>query len=369
MNVGPTIPITRPWLPDADVYHAVIQDILDRRFVSNFSKYATLLEQRAAPIIGNDRPFAVASCDVGLTLAWRALGVTEGEVLVPSFTFCSTVNALRWNGLEPVFVDINPRTLCLDPDDARRKINDRTTGICAVHVFGRPAHFSELHDLAAEHGLATVFDAAHALGAKVDDEPVGAVGDASVFSLSGTKLAVAGEGGLAVFRDPDAQQRFERLRNYGFLYDYNCAEVGLNGKLSEMNAAMGWLSLELLPAAIGRREELVECYRTELSGLDGLRFQAQPPHGTKQVHKDFAVIFDRPESRATVEEALLNVGVQTKRYFLPVHSMDAYAEHNVADLPVTESIYKRILCLPLFHDLDDASLRTVVRTIRRTIGS
>src|SRR5262249_42951264 len=158
----------------------------------------------------------------------------------------STVNALRWNGLEPVFADLDPQTYCLDPGDVRRRITTRTVGIAAVHVFGLPAAIAPLEDLAREHGLKLVFDAAHGLGGRHRGPALGALGDASVFSLSGTKLVTGGEGGLAPFRSPDVAERFTYLRAYGFKADYNCRYLGLNGKLSELNAALAWLSLDLL---------------------------------------------------------------------------------------------------------------------------
>src|SRR5262249_30338302 len=157
-------------------------------------KYSSLLEQRAAEVIDHPAPLCVSNCDVGLTLAWRALGCAAGEVIVPSFTFCSTVNALSWNGLTPVFADIDPHTFCIDPSHVRSKITSRTVGIAPVHTYGCPAPIAELDSLAEEFGLKVVFDAAHGLGASYRGQGMGAFGDASAFSLSGTKLVTGGEG-------------------------------------------------------------------------------------------------------------------------------------------------------------------------------
>src|SRR5262249_8640250 len=155
---------------------------------------------------------------------------------------------------------------------------------------------------------------------------LGAYGDAALFSLSGTKVVTAGEGGLATFRCPEAAERFRRLRGYGFLGDYDCQEVGLNGKLSEMNAALGYLSLELLEPAVRRRRALARYYRDQLRTVPGLRFH-QAARGDRHAYKDFAILFERSEQCATVEQALKETGVETKRYFLPVHRMKAYVEH------------------------------------------
>jgi dTDP-4-amino-4,6-dideoxygalactose transaminase len=357
------IPITRPPLPPLGQFTEVVAEIFRSRMLSNFAKYTRLLEERAAVVLGHPSPQCVSSCDVGLTLAWRALKCPPGEVIVPSFTFCSTVNALRWNGLDPVFCDVDPYTYCLDPAEARRLITPRTIGIAAVHTFGLPAAIEPLERLAGEHGLKLVFDAAHGLGGRYHETPLGAFGDASVFSLSGTKLVTAGEGGLATFRNPDDAERFTFLRVYGFKGDYNCRYIGLNGKLSELNAALGWLSLDLLETALARRHEQVRRYRLALADCPGLTWQAVPA-GYVHGYKDLAVRFRTPQQRVAVEAALAAAGIMTKRYFFPVHRMDAYRSDACRPLPVTDHLHERLLCIPLYHDLPDGVIDAVAELIR-----
>lgn len=362
-----SIPITRPHLPPLEQFTEVIADIFQTRMLSNFAKYTKRLEERAARILDHPQPYSVSSCDIGLALSWKALECPPGEVIVPSFTFCSTVNALRWNGLTPVFADVDPETYCIDVDDARRLITPRTVGVAAVHVFGLPAPIAPLESLARDHGLKLVFDAAHGLGGRYRGSALGAFGDASVFSLSGTKLVTSGEGGLATFRDPAAAERFTFLRVYGFKGDYNCRYIGLNGKLSELNAALGWLSLDLLDAALARRQAQVERYRDALADRADATWQAVPAdrvHG----YKDLALQFRTAEKRAAVESALAAQGVMTKRYFFPAHRMDAYAEFVRRRLPVTDQLHDRLLCIPLYHDLPDETLDSIAATIRRTLG-
>jgi dTDP-4-amino-4,6-dideoxygalactose transaminase len=360
-----TTPIARPHLPERDRFMDLVADLFDTRMLSNFGKYAWLLEQRAAGAIGHSRPLCVSSCDVGLTLAWKALGCNSGEVIVPSFTFCSTVNALAWNNLTPVFADVDPQTFCLDPDEVRRLISPRTVGIAVVHTYGCPAPVDEFEAIARQKKLALVFDAAHGLGASYRGRGLGACGDASAFSLSGTKIVTGGECGLVTFRDSVAAERFERLRSYGFIGDYNCREVGLNGKLSELNAGLAWLSLELLPEASARRREQVGWYYEDLADC-GVTFQ-RVPDGCVHGYKDFAILFRRPEERAAVEAALAHRGVQTKRYFFPAHRMAAYAHLPAARLPVTEDVYERVLCLPIFFDLARDDVRMICRTMRAAV--
>jgi dTDP-4-amino-4,6-dideoxygalactose transaminase len=357
------IPITRPHLPAREALTSIVEELFETRMLSNFGKYTQLLERRAAAALGNPLTLSVSSCDIGMLLAWQALDCPPSEVIVPSFTFCSTVNTLRWNGLVPVFAEIDPDTYCIDVEDVRRQITPRTVGISAVHVFGLPAAIEPLEHLANEHGLKLVFDAAHGLGGRYRDTPLGAFGDASAFSMSGTKLVTSGEGGLITFRDPAVAERFSFLRVYGFKADYNCRYVGLNGKLSELNAALGWLSLELLDAARSRRHEQVGRYRDALADCSSITWQEVPAdcvHG----YKDLAIRFHTPAERTAVEAALAAAGVMTKRYFFPVHRMDAYRSYVRRPLPATDYLYDRVLCIPLYHDLSDQAIDAIAGMIR-----
>jgi dTDP-4-amino-4,6-dideoxygalactose transaminase len=356
------IPITRPHLPAPEAFNAIVEELFTTRMLSNFSKYSQLLEERAAVVLDHPAPLCVSSCDIGLALAWKALECPPGEVIVPSFTFCSTVNALSWNGLEPVFAEVDPETYCIDVDDARRLITPRTVGIAAVHVFGLPAEIEPLQDLAVEYGLKLVFDAAHGLGGRHDGKALGAFGDASVFSLSGTKLVTGGEGGLATFRDPESAERFSFLRAYGFKADYNCRHIGLNGKLSELNAALAWLSLDLLEETMTRRQAQVESYRQALISIADLTWQKVAP-GSVHGYKDLAVKFRTSAQRKAAETALTAAGVMSKRYFFPVHRMDAYREHALRRLSVTDNLYDRLLCIPVYFDLEDEQIDDIAKLV------
>ncbi len=365
-DTNASIPITRPHLPPVERFTEVVAEIFQSRMLSNFAKYSRLLEERAATILDHPSPYSVSSCDIGLTLAWQALECPPGEVIVPSFTFCSTVNALRWNGLVPVFADVDPKTYCIDPEHVRRLISPRTVGIAAVHVFGLPAPIGALETLAHEHGLRLVLDAAHGLGGRYQGKALGGFGDASVFSLSGTKLVTGGEGGLATFRDPADAERFTFLRVYGFKGDYNCRHIGLNGKLSELNAALAWLSLDLLETALERRHAQVERYRRALAECPDISWQAIPA-GCVHGFKDLALRFRKPDQRLAAETELAAAGIMTKRYFFPAHHMEAYKPFVRGRLPVTDELRERLLCIPLYHDLADETLDTIASVIRQSL--
>lgn len=361
------IPIARPSLPPFDKYRELIEDIFRRRYVSNFAKYSSLLEERASETLGENL-LAVASCDTGLMLAWRALGVSSGEVIVPSFTFASTVNSIVWNGLRPVFADIDPRSLCIDPTGVQSLISPETVAIVGVHCFGEPVP-EELDQIAVHHGFKLVFDAAHAIGTTVHGQSLAGRGDVSVFSLSGTKTITAGEGGLAAIRDADVRKRFAELRNYGFLGDYDAKAAGINGKMSEMNAALGYLSFQMVDELIERRQEIAIRYRRNLAQFAQLHLPAMPPPGDTKSFKDFAIVFPDGRSREAAELSLSRNGIETKRYFLPVHLMSAYREMPMrGPLPVTEEMYDRALCVPIFFDLEDVQIDEISEIISVAIS-
>jgi len=359
------LPITRPSLPPLEAYTALLRDIWQSRMLSNFGKYALLFETRAQEYLGNPCVCAVVNCDIGLVLSLAALDLPAGsECLIPSFTFSSTINAVLWNRLHPVFVDVDPTTFNVDVAAAARRVTTRTRVVVATHVFGSPPDVAGLVSLCARHGLRLVFDAAHAFGAIYDGKKVGHpdLGDFQVFSFSGTKAVTAAEGGLIAFRDAQLLERLQKLRAYGFRFDYVADVVGLNGKMSELHAALATLTIGLVEEAVGRRHALAERYRRQLSSCPGLSFQRHLP-GARTTYKDFAILC--PERRDELAETLGQGGIQTKKYFLPLHTMPAYAPYRRKDddLAVTEAVYKRVLCLPIFNDLEETDLDRVCEIV------
>jgi dTDP-4-amino-4,6-dideoxygalactose transaminase len=319
--------------------------------LSNFGSFAQTLERQTCNYLGVDTR-VVVSGDIGLTLVLSCLGLPVGSpAFVPSFTFNSTVNAVLWNGLRPVFVDIDPGTLNLDVQQAAAlAARQRPALIVATHVFGNPADVDGLAALAASTGARLVFDAAHAYGSRRNGVAVGGFGDAEVFSLSGTKPVTTAEGGLVSSREPELLDRLVHARAYGFQHDYNSKRLGLNGKMSELHAALGVLSLGRVEEALRRRAEHVQRYQARLSHIPGIAFQAVRPED-RSTYKDFAVLFADQTSRDRVEAALGRASVQTKRYFRPCHRMDAFSRYALEPLPATDDAYARILCLPLFEAL------------------
>lgn len=361
------IPITRPALPELDEYVALLEEVWASRMLSNFATMAQRLEAMTSEYLGSPHVLAVTSGDVGLMITLKALELDEGApCFVSPFTFNSTINTAIWNRLRPVFVDIDPRTYNMDPvalADAMRR--HRTPGtVLATHVFGNPCDSDAIAELASAHGHRVVYDAAHGYGSLRGESHVGTLGDAEVFSLSGTKLVTSAEGGLISTGHGWLAERVEYLRGYGFKNDYRSVMVGMNGKLSELHCALGLLTLAGVEEAVRRRHELVERYRDRLG--DAVRWQAVRD-SDRSTYKDVCLWLgpDRP----AVEEALGSRGIQTKRYFRPLHEMPAYRQWAERTMPVTEQVYDSTLCVPAYADLDDATVDLICDLIleqRRT---
>ncbi|MFZ0750991.1 MAG: aminotransferase class I/II-fold pyridoxal phosphate-dependent enzyme, partial [Pyrinomonadaceae bacterium] len=266
------IPIARPTLPSAADVTSEFTDILESGILSKGSR-RDAFEDAVADHLGVEHAVAVSSCTSGLMLTYQALGLAGADVVVPSFTFMATVSALRWVGARPVFADVNPRTTNLDLAAAEASITSQTKAIVAVHNFGNPARIDGLWKLARKFNLRLIFDAAHAFGSLFQGRPVGPQGDAQVFSLSPTKLVVAGEGGIVATDNSDIADHVRVGREFGNCGDYDSNFNGLNARFAEINAWLGLHSLRGLESAAERRNQLAAIYRDRLGRLPGINFQ------------------------------------------------------------------------------------------------
>jgi dTDP-4-amino-4,6-dideoxygalactose transaminase len=364
------LPVSRPSLPPLDQYVALLRDIWETRMLSNFGKYARRFEQRAQAYLGNPFTRSLVNCDLGLVLSVAALDIPEGgECLVQAFTFNSTVNAVRWNRLTPVFVDIDPRTINVDCEDLERRISPKTRAIVVTHIFGSPLPIDRVLEIARRHGLPVVVDAAHAYGATYRGMRIGdpRLGDFQVFSFSGTKQLTSAEGGLVAAASEKGASRIEYLRAYGFQNDYVSEFVGLNGKLSELHAALACLTVDGVEEAVSGRQRKAERYRAALGQHPGIRFQEQLPE-SRSTYKDFAILC--PERRDALAAFLETRGIQTKTYFRPLHGMPAFRSFRRPDddLGDTQAIADKVLCLPMFNDLLDPDIDRVCAAVLEFYG-
>jgi dTDP-4-amino-4,6-dideoxygalactose transaminase len=365
--------LVRPSLPPESVIDD-IRKILSGHVLTN-GPYVRELEERAADYLGVRHCVAVSSCTSGLMLVLRVTDLT-GEVVIPSFTFAATAHAVEWNGLRPVFADIDPETLLLSPKAVRGAIGVHTSAILATHTYGTPCDTEGLSEVARAAGIRLFFDAAHAFGSQHQGKRVGGFGDAEVFSLSPTKVLVASEGGIIATNDEMLAERCRIGRDYGNPGDYDCRFVGLNARMSEVHAAIALGSLTNIDERIGRRNALAGLYREALEGVPGVSFPLVPD-GDRSTYKDFTMLVD-PDGfgldAAGLQRALSAEGIESRRYYSPpVHVMRAYQSVVVANgsLPVTDSAAGRVLTLPMWTGMSErhvARVADAIDRIRRFVG-
>ncbi|NLG99650.1 MAG: DegT/DnrJ/EryC1/StrS family aminotransferase [Chloroflexi bacterium] len=361
------INIVRPVLPDFSEMAEGVQSILRSGMVTK-GEYLKAFEKAIREHLGVKHAIGVSSCTSGLMLTYRGLGLT-GEVVVPSFTFMATVSALVWSGLRPVYADVSRGTTNLDPAAAEAAITPRTSAIVAVHNFGNPAEIDELKSVADRHGLKLIFDAAHGFGALYKGQPVGSQGDAHVFSLSPTKLLIAGEGGIVTTNDDALAEQIYLGREYGNSGNYDSAFAGLNARMPEFNALLGLRSLERLEDAAETRNQAADLYHEMLGVLPGVEFQTILD-GNRCSYKDFSVVFDPDKFGLTRDElaiALAAENIDTRKYYEPpVHRQTAYAQYyDDQPLPNTEWLANNSLSFPLWSNMDSQVVVQICQAIKR----
>jgi dTDP-4-amino-4,6-dideoxygalactose transaminase len=361
------LPLVRPQVGDPAKVASDVEAILASGVLTN-GPYVRRFEDATAAYLGVRHSIAVSSCTAGLMLLLRALDVV-GDVLLPSFTFSATAHAVTWNGLRPVWVDIEADTLTLSVDAAERAIGVRTSLIVATHVYGTPSRVEDLQAIADHYGVRLVYDAAHAFGSAHRGRRIGGFGDAEVFSLSPTKVVVAGEGGLITTNDDLLAVRCRIGRDYGNPGDYDCRFVGLNARMSELHAATALASLDGLDERLAERNRLAGLYRETFREVDGVSFPALS-EGDQSTFKDLTVLID-PDgfglAADDVSVALADEGVETRRYYSPpVHLQKAYTGVlSDVDLPVTTWASERVLSLPLWVGMTDHDVEGVAQAFRR----
>ncbi len=358
--------IVRPVMPEASEMTEGVQKILQSGMVTK-GEYLREFEKAVREHLGVKHAIAVSSCTSGLMLTYRGLGLT-GDVVVPSFTFMATVSALVWSGLRPVYADVNAGTTNLDPAAAEAAITPRTTAIVAVHNFGNPAELDALKAVADRHGLKLILDAAHGFGALYQGQPVGGQADAHVFSLSPTKLLIAGEGGFVATNRDDLAEAITMGREYGNSGNYDSAFAGLNARMPEFNALLGLHSLMRLEDAAQSRNASVAMYQEMLERLPGVKFQQILP-GNRCSYKDLSITFDPEKFGLTRDElavALAAENIDTRKYYEPpVHRQTAYRQfYDGHPLPNTEWLAANSLSFPMWSAMSNDVIMRICQAVQ-----
>jgi dTDP-4-amino-4,6-dideoxygalactose transaminase len=363
----------QPTLPSLNDVFALYRQAYSSGLITNAS-IVERFEDAVKEYTGAKHCVAVSSCTSGLMLTMKAFGL-QGEVVLPSFTFFATGEAILWNHLRPVFADCDLETWNVAAADVKRRMTSQTAAMIGVHMYGNPCDIEELTRIAGQTGAKLIFDAAHGFGSQFQGKPLGANGDAEVFSLSPTKLLVAGEGGLVTTNDATLARRLRLARNYGDGGSYDPELLGLNARMPEFNAAVGLEGLAILERKVRRHQAIAQLYTELLEDMPGVRFQMVAP-GNRSTYKDYSIHVADPASRplgAALSNALAARKIPTKRYFYPpLHQQKLFRDlHTASDapLPVTEFVSSGVVSLPIYASLSDETVETIACAVRDVLSS
>ncbi len=363
---------TRPNIGQRNRLLERINDLLERKWLSNNGLYVQELEQRIAELTGVKHCIAMCNGTIALEIAIRASELT-GEVIIPSFTFIATAHALQWQGIRPVFCDIDPRTHTINPLRVEAMITPNTTGIIGVHLWGNPCDVEKLAEISQKHNLKLIFDAAHAFGCSYKGRMIGNFGDAEVFSFHATKFINTFEGGAIVTNDDDLASKIRLMKNFGFIGYDRVKYIGTNGKMSEVSAAMGLTNLESLDEFVAVNYRNYKQYQSQLVDLPCVQLFTY--NEAEKCNYQYIVLeLDEAKiqiSREQLLEILWAENILARRYFYPgCHRMEPYASyfpHSGLLLPETENLVKRVLILPTGTSVNSEEINKICSIIRLVI--
>lgn len=360
--------VTQPFLPSLDDFIPYLEKIWDSKVLTNGGPMHQQLEQALCDYLGVEHIALFNNGTIALLTALQTLRIT-GEVITTPYSFVATAHSLLWNGIKPVFVDIDPDSLNLDPARIEAAITGNTTAIMPVHCYGNPCDVEAIQAIADKHGLKVIYDAAHAFGVQDAGGSILRHGDLSVLSFHATKVFNTFEGGAIVCPDAETKLRINHLKNFGFVNEVTVVEAGINGKMSEINAAFGLLQLKHIDEAMERRHQIDRQYRTLLSEVKGIRIVEES--GQRVSNKSYFPILvepDYPFSRDELYQRLRDANVFARRYFYPLISdFPMYQElesANPDNLPVATLIAGKVMCLPIYPALADEDIERIVSVIR-----
>lgn len=359
-----------PNIGDRNRFLERVNDILDRRRLTNNGQYVREFEEKVAQFTGVRQCIAVCNGTVGLELVIRALGLS-GEVILPSMTFVATAHILFWHGIKPVFCDISAETLCIEPREIEKRIGSQTSGIIGVHLFGRVCEVEKLQKIADKHGLKLLFDAAHAFGCTKNGKSVGSFGSAEVFSFHATKVINSFEGGAVLTNDDYLAEKLRLMRNFGFKGFDNVIELGINGKMSEVAAAMGLTSLESYAEFVAINKRNYDLYKKLLADIPGVSLLRYDNH--EKNNFQYIVLRINEEISGISRDELLGVlraeNILARRYFYPAcHRMKPYSDFG-SSLPITDQVNKQLMQLPTGSTIEPQDIEKICKIIQFCIGN
>lgn len=353
------IPVTKPYLPDSQVFEKHIKGIWERQWLTNDGPLLRELEQTIPEKLGCKALRIVNNGTTAIQLAIRALEIT-GKVITTPFSYIATTSSLVWEGCTPIFADIDPNTFNIAPDSIEPLIDDEVEAIVATHCFGVPCDIDRINSIAQKHGLKVIYDAAHCFGSLYNGKSVFDFGDISVASFHATKIYHMVEGGGIFTSNSKLLRKVELLRNFGHDGPHQYTGVGINGKNSELHAAMGLCVLNDVDSLLLRRKEQYEHYRSLLETAN-VTLQSQCSSGICN-YSYFPVLLSSERQIERSIDVLDSSGIQVRRYFYPTLNQVEYI-HEKGTTPVADDIAKRIICLPMYHQLKEGEQQTIVETL------
>lgn len=362
------ITVTSPLLPNLDEFTDMLKDIWNKKWITNNGEYHKRLESALAEYLKVPFVSLFTNGTLPLITALQALRIT-GEVITTPYSFVATTHSLWWNGIRPVFVDIDPATGNIDPDKIEAAITPKTTAIMPVHVYGKPCDTERIQAIADKYGLKVIYDAAHAFGVEVNGQSILNAGDLSTLSFHATKVYNTIEGGALVMHDAKTKQRIDYLKNFGFAGETEVVAPGINSKMDEIRAAYGLLNLYQVDAAIEARHKVATAYREALRKVNGITFFEDMP-GVRHNYSYFPIFIDSERYGMTRDELYFKMkedNVLGRRYFYPLISeFTTYRGLPSAvreNLPIAHRMAETVICLPMHHTLTDEDIARVINCI------
>ncbi|KAA3617585.1 MAG: DegT/DnrJ/EryC1/StrS family aminotransferase [Calditrichaeota bacterium] len=362
--------VTRPDLPPLDEFVEYLEKIWDKRWVTNNGLYHQQFEQALADYLGVKYVSLFSNGTLALVVALQVMRIT-GEVITTPFSFVATTHALNWNKINPVFCDIDPQTLNLDPEKIEPLITPKTAAILPVHVYGNPCNVEKIGRIADTYGLKVIYDAAHAFGVKKKNESILNFGDLSVLSFHATKIFTTMEGGAIATNDEKLKTRIDYLKNFGFADETTVMAPGINGKMNEMQSALGIVQLKYIDERIQKRKSLTQLYRDILSNINGISYLPELENVTHN-YAYFPIFIEAEKfgcARDAVYEFLKDNEIYARRYFYPLIShfpmYRGLASSSQDNLPIAEEAAKRVICLPLYPEMSTDDVLRITNLINQ----
>ena len=361
--------VTQPFLPPLEEYTEYLKDIWKSKWITNAGKFHQELEEGLCRYLGIEYISLFSNGTLALLVAIKSLEL-KGEIITTPYSFVASSHAIKWNGLNLVFTDIESNTCNLNPDLIEEAITENTSAILPVHIYGNPCNTEKINQIAERNNLKIIYDAAHAFGVKINGNSILNFGDLTILSFHATKVFNTFEGGAIVSNTAEMKKKIDDLKNFGFHDEVNVEGIGINGKMNEVQAAMGLLQIKYVDKAIEKRKRIAEIYREGLKDVNGISF-LDDIKGVKHNYAYFPVFINEREygmSRDEVYEELNNHEIYGRRYFYPLISQFSVYKNlpsaEAENLPVAEEMSGEVICLPIYPDLDRRNVERIIYILR-----